>query len=267
MKKYLLIPVISLLIGLSFAGEVFAVSGFIPKQIWYSKENLIEGDTVDVYTSVWNGEEDSILVKVDFYDYDVLLGSREIIVKPQELKEVSVKWKITAGEHLISAKIVSSVVIIGEDKKNVSLRYIKTTSDKQEIEKLKVKTNEENKEEKTLTDSFFVDDILPENVSATINESYTNVDNFRAKTSSKLLEEKEKAKEQVESLKDDNLTKDLLSSKKSAEDITKKPFAYVKLFILSVLSFIFENKIVFYGLIVLVTFYFIRLIFRSFKHK
>ena len=81
-------------------------SGLIPGQIWYSSEKLVEGQTVNIYTAVWNGGKNPITMKVEFYDKNVILGSREVVVDPFELKNVSIPWKITAGEHAISAKII-----------------------------------------------------------------------------------------------------------------------------------------------------------------
>lgn len=252
--------------GLAIAGDVFAVSGFIPKQIWYSKEKLTEGETIEIHTPVWNGESESILVKVEFYNHQILLGSREIVIRPQELKDVFISWKVTAGEHLISAKIVSSVVILGEEKKNVSLKYIKTDPDKLEVEKEKIIVNENNFNIAN-QENLIGEGLLPEKVTITINESYNSVDDFRTKTSEKLVSSKEKAQEEVETIKNLSVSKDEAVKNRKIEEIVKKPFAYIKLFSLSVLSFIFENKIVFYGLIVLIVFFVFKKIYKSFRHK
>ena len=80
-------------------------SGFIPGQIWYSSEELIEGQTVNIHTAIWNGEKNSITAKVEFYDKNVILGTRNIIVASETSKDVSISWKVTAGDHLISASI------------------------------------------------------------------------------------------------------------------------------------------------------------------
>ena len=266
MKKKLLISIFVVLFGMSIASPALAVSGFVPKQIWYSKEKLIEGETVDIHTSIWNGETDTVLVKVGFYDEETVLGSREVMVKPQELKDVSITWKVTAGEHIISAKIISSVVVIGDDKKDVSLRYTKTDEDKQDVEKQKkvvekVKTTE--------SETSIVDDILPEKVANSVNAGYNSVDTFRTQTSDKLNTEKDKVKEEVKLLKKEEESKkeNVSSTNKKIDEVVKKPFAYIKLFLVSVLSFIFAHKIVFYGLLAFITFYILRLIYRKIRHK
>ena len=75
------------------------------------------------------------------------------------------------------------------------------------------------------------------------------------------------AKEEVETIKNTDSSKDTSIKDKKTEDVVKKPLAYMKLFVFSVLSFIFENKIVFYGLIILVVFFIFKRIFQSFRHK
>jgi hypothetical protein len=267
MKKNLLASVVVLFLGLTLAGEAVAISGFIPKQIWYSKEKLIEGEMVEIHTPVWNGENDPVLVKVEFHNHEILLGSREVIIRPQELKDVFISWKVTAGEHLISAKIVSSVVIVGEEKKNVSLRYTETDSDKLEVEKEKKIIEKEVKADDSEPETLISEGLLPEKVTVTINEGYSSVDDFRVRTGDKLSINKDKAKEEVETIKNTDSSKDASIKDKKTEDVVKKPLAYMKLFVFSVLSFIFENKIVFYGLIILVVFFIFKRIFQSFRHK
>lgn len=133
MKKYLIFTIFSIILSLTFFSRVFAISGFIPKQIWYSVENLVEGETIEVHTSVWNGENKSFLLKVEFNDKNILLGSRELTIGPSELEDVFIFWKVTEGEHLISAKIVSSEVIVSGKKENITLRYTQTSGDKQNV--------------------------------------------------------------------------------------------------------------------------------------
>jgi len=59
MKKYFisLFVFLSVVFVMPVYAEVSAGSGFIPGQIWYSEESLIEGNTVNIHTAVWNGEK------------------------------------------------------------------------------------------------------------------------------------------------------------------------------------------------------------------
>jgi hypothetical protein len=65
MKKYFLFFLIILSVILAFPvyAETLVNSGFIPGQIWYSKAALVDGDTINIHTAIWNGEKDSISAK------------------------------------------------------------------------------------------------------------------------------------------------------------------------------------------------------------
>lgn len=266
MKKYLLFTIFSILLSFTVYTSAFAISGFIPKQIWYSAETLVEGETIEVHTSVWNGESKSFLVKVEFYDGSTILGDREVTIGPSELKDVYVLWKITAGEHTISAKIISSEVVISGKKENITLRYTQTTSDKQNVLAKVIE-----KEPVVVEDKVSVSkSVLPESVNNTISKSYNTVDNFRTETVTKLEKNKEEAKKEVAQIKKESGSvagSEAVSKKASTEDAIKKPLAYVKLFLTSALAFIFGNKIVFYGLLVLIVFYIFKLIFKAIRNR
>lgn len=267
MKKYLLFTIFSILISFSVWSPALAVSGFVPKQIWYSAETLVEGETVEVHTAVWNGESKSFLVKVEFYDDSTVLGDREVTIGPSELKDVYVLWKVTAGEHTISAKIISSEVVVSGKKESITLRYTKTSTDKQNV---LAKEKEEEEESIVAEDTVSVkESILPESVSKTISQSYGTVDNFRSETAVKLEKNKEEAKEKVAQIKkESDVSNGESSSKKiSTEDAIEKPLAYVKLFLTSALAFIFSHKIIFYGLLALVVFYIFKLIFKAIRNR
>jgi hypothetical protein len=266
MKKYLLFILFSILLNFSVYSEVFAISGFVPKQIWYSAETLVEGDTVEVHTAVWNGESKTFLVKVEFYDNKTILGDREVTIVPSELKDVYVLWKVTAGEHTILAKIISSEVVVSGVKESVTLRYTQTASDKQSISEREIEKESVTTEENVT----ILKNILPENVDETISKSYSTIDNFRNETAVKLEKNKEEAKKEVAQIEEENDKADsseVSSEKNRTEDVIKKPLAYVKLFLNSVLAFIFGNKFVFYGLLIFIVFYFFKLIFKAIRNK
>lgn len=275
MKKFILSTFIVLtLIIIPTYTKAETNSGFIPGQIWYSKQTLTEGETVNIHTAVWNSEKDPISAKVEFYDKNVLLGARDITVASLELKDVSISWKITAGDHLISAKITSSTATVGGKKENIVLGRVSTSSDKQVVsvvvknnkgesitETNPIKTQLENTGEK-------INDLLPEKVSTTISDTFVVVEDFRDRSYVSISEEKAKTKIEVDAFNNEETTlTDTTVSKKSIEDGTKKPITYIKLFLLSVLTFIFGNKYVFYGLIIFIVFLILRFIFRRIRNK
>ena len=249
-------------------------SGFISGQIWYSKDILKEGETVNIHTAVWNGEKDQLSVKVEFYDKNVILGVRDITINSLELKDVYVPWKITSGDHTISAKIIYSITTVSGEKKNIVLVRNETSDDKKFIPaEIKKETNasvgSENKlEEKALKVGSQISDILPENVNSSIENNFNKLEVLREETLKDVVAIKDKAQEDVNLIKGNNPSAvEILNEKKDVEYIVKKPIAYIKLFLFSILSFIFDNKIIFYGLLIIIIFYLLRYTYRKIRNR
>lgn len=274
-KSFLLIFfVLSIFLPNITNAENSNVSGFIPGQIWYSKDDLIEGETVDIHTAIWNGEKNSLSTKVEFYDKNVILGTREIVVAPSELKDVYVSWKITSGDHVISAKIISSLSNVSGKKEKIVLNRISTSSDKQSVSTV-VKNDlgevvSGSNLVKTQIDKVGseINNIIPKEINNSFSDSFNVVDNFRNKTSDKVDINKEKAQEEVSIFKNEVKEKtNIKSENKDIQDSIKKPLAYIKLFLFSVLSFIFGNKFVFYALLFILVFYLARFIYRKIRNR
>lgn len=276
MKKYLLFLLIifSVAFSLPAYAEVLPNSGFIPGQIWYSEDKLIEGETVNIHTAVWNGEKNSLSAKVEFYDKNVILGSRDVILLPSELKDVYVPWKVTSGDHVISAKIVSSEVTVSSKKEKVVLTRIATSNDRQFVSVVAkndqgeaVSGDSEIKDQINKT-SAEINSIVPEKVSTSISNGFTVVDNFRDKTFTQVTAVKDETQKEINLIKSEEkvVTKNL-NEKSNIEDAVKKPIAYIKLFLFTFLSFIFGNKIVFYGILIFVAFLILRFIYRKIRRR
>jgi len=278
-KKFL----ISFLFCVSFIpfayAEVPITTGFIPGQIWYSKEPLVEGDTVKVYTAIWNEDSDPLSAKVTFYDKNVILGTRDIVVPSSEVKDVSVSWQVTSGDHVISAKIVSSSLksekvtltrsSTAEDRKTVSVTL--KTSDGSTA------TNSDIINSQIDNVSSMVTGVLPSSVSTPISKGVDTLDTFRNTTSAKIDSAKKDTQKQIDafSIKDTSVKKTDKAKTLSDENIKntqalsqiEKPIAYVKLFFLTVFSFIFNSKVIFYGLIALLVFVLIRYLYRKIRNR
>lgn len=269
MKKFFITFFILISISLSqnIYAEVLSGSGIIPGQIWYSKDSLIEGDTVAIHTAIWNDKSYDISVKVEFYDGKVLLGERNVDIKSNELKDVNISWKITAGEHNILAKISSSLKDESSGaKESITLTRVSTMTSKNSVEK--VIKNEEG-ETVSLTNEVKdkVDEFMPEGVSDFVSTNFNVVEKFRNDNSAKVSTLKDNAKDELEVIKNTDKNNNDKEIKKSFEESTKEPIVYVKLFLLSVLSFIMNNSLVFYGLSVLIVFYVLRFIYRKIRHR
>ncbi len=249
-------------------------SGLIPGQIWYSSEKLVEGQTVNIYTAVWNGGKNPITMKVEFYDKNVILGSREVVVDPFELKNVSIPWKITAGEHAISAKIISSTINISGKTETVNLNQKETEADKHSIsvvardEKGNVVSGSDIVKNQISKTGSKINDILPDSLNDNVSNIFAKIENFRETMSVKLVNNKKKTQTEIDLIKSESSSGgENIKQKESIEDGIKKPISYIKLVILTILVLIFTTKVVFYGLLILIIFYILRFIYRKIRNR
>lgn len=266
-----------LIIFTFFCGHVYAAdvsnTGFIPGQIWYSENPLVEGQTVKVYTAVWNGDNYPLEANVEFYDKNVILGTRSISVPKDTIQNVSISWKVTAGDHVISAKILSSKIIESGKSSPVVLERNTTEEDRKFVSKLieqidgtPVSSTDaiKNKLDETKAN---LSDVLPNSLATPISNSLSSVDDFRDETYTKITVSKDETKKEIESLNNKNTVKGTSTSpsKVSKKSLggADKPIAYIKLFFLSIFSFIFGTPFVFYLVIAFLLFLIIRSIYRK----
>ena len=108
--------------------------GFIPANIWYSKDPFQEGDKIKVYTLVYNPAERELSCTVIFFDNTTLLGTKNITVSAKSVKDASIDWTVTAGEHVIFAKIENAKFLISKDNyEEVYLAENKTEESKRSV--------------------------------------------------------------------------------------------------------------------------------------
>lgn len=118
--------VLSFVFGLLIAGTAQAADfGFIEGNLWFSKNTFFSGETVRIYSAVFNRGETAVAGQVEFYDNDVKIGTADFSeVKSGVLKEVRIDWQATEGNHVFSAKIVGS-----SEQTGTSSRFIDTDTD------------------------------------------------------------------------------------------------------------------------------------------
>jgi hypothetical protein len=123
---------LSILIVPSFVFAETLNAGFVQGNIWYSKDIFFVGETVRIYSGIFNGGSSDVLGTATFYDNNNLIGSTEFSVAGGgRLREVWVDWKVTEGEHAISAKILSAKVSkVGTQPKDATLVSAETLKDK-----------------------------------------------------------------------------------------------------------------------------------------
>ena len=280
MKKYFFFFIlIYLFIAPCVYGAEVTNTGFIPGQIWYSKDSLLEGETVKIYTALWNSGNSPLSAKVEFYDKNVILGTRDIVIPALQVKEVSVSWKVTSGDHSISAKIISPSITTGGKKEMITLENISTETSRKFVP---VAINTIEGKPATSADiiksqidkaTSSLDNILPASISNPVTENVSAIDDFRVDTFKDITKTKIETEKRIDeikkaealSLKNEKAGK--VQSKVGIDTATDKPIAYLKLIFLSILSFVFSSKIVFYAIIVFVVFLILRYIYRKIRNR
>lgn len=270
MKKYFFILMISFSILLTSTAFAEVNNGFILDQIWYSDNSPKEGDLINIYTAVWNGNDSSLSVKVEFYDKNVILGTREFVVPAQKLQETSVSWKVTSGDHSISAKIISSTLNTSNGKKESIIFDDNTTKiDKKFIpvvvkkEEDRVSTSNDLVKDELEKVGGKIEEILPPSVNEKVSVGMNFIETFREGTLSEIIESTNETENKISQLKNPQIG----AYSDGTESATERPIAQVKLFFLKILKVIFSNKFIFYGLIILFIFYILRGIYRKIRNR
>jgi major membrane immunogen (membrane-anchored lipoprotein) len=242
-----------------------AQTGLIPGSIWFSKEKLVEGEIVTIYTAVWNASKETLSGTVVFSDKEVILGTREFKVPGESLEDISIEWSVTAGDHIISANVTNATYLTKEGKTTTaSLTQSTAKKEKQFVPKTVVQKEEGVVEEKpTLLDT--IQSYTPESVTNVVSASTKSSESFREGTGTYLETKKDAIKDQIQ---EEKIAKE--SGTVKAEQVKSKthtPLLYVGLFFTTIGSFIFNNTIIFYGLGALILFFILKKIYRKFFPK
>jgi hypothetical protein len=270
--------------------------GFPEDSLWYSKDELIVGDVVKIYTLILNGESVSLSGTVHFYDRDVLLGEKKITVEKNDAKVVSLDWKVTEGEHQFSARF-SQATLLESDGKKISVvpSNPETKKDTVYVEKpvtqkadstlnANVTSSDSSVDKNSLTADVskatdYIKDKTPDNVEEKISDTTSTIENFRETWEENFKEKKEDEQLSLDALNEyyedrlrakeeadvDNYVKQTYVDS-SGENILKKPLHYVSIFFYSLLAFVLGNALVFYGLGLLIVFLVLRTIYRSLRN-
>ncbi len=98
--------------------------GFMPGTMWVSDDTPTVGQTITLYTVVYNGSDGTLVGTVEFLDGTTLLGRRDISLANGEVKDVSLDWKATLGTHTFSVVFVNAQVSNpGKETADVSPTY------------------------------------------------------------------------------------------------------------------------------------------------
>ena len=244
-------------------------AGFVPGNIWYSVDPFEEGDKIKIYTVLFNPDQREFSGTVIFFDKATFLGKKDFIVGARGVKDISIDWTAAIGDHVIFAKIENAKFLISAGKyEDVYLSGNQTEESKRTVNK-KIIPNTiigDNLKEGILETSSksienlgkLIEEKTPDIIAKSIVISSNTIENFRENIGSFAKDNKEETKKELDEIK---------SGKTDEGTATKtdkfvRPFKYIKLFLLSLVSFIFNNKLIFYGLSVLAIFFLLRYIWR-----
>jgi hypothetical protein len=262
-------------------------AGIIPANIWYSKDPFEAGDKIKIFTVVYNRDARELSGTVIFFDHDVFLGKNNFTVPAKSVRDVSIDWTATAGDHVIFAKIENAKFLISAGKyEEVYVVENKTEDSKRTVS---VKIDPKSPIDSTVTASG-VKKIVAENTPAfitrAIDSTVNTLESIREKANTYATDEKIVLKKEIavidqkelesatlpegtiEKAADKGSSSVLLDkSKTTPEKATlgpkvERPLKYLGIFLLNVGSFIFGNKIVFYLLLVVIVFFIFRFFWR-----
>lgn len=286
----------------SFAAEeILKNVGFLPSNIWYSKDPFFAGDKIRVYTVIFNGSDSDLEGQVEFYDNGVSIGKTDFsLAGGGRIRDIWINWMATGGNHTISAKIINPKISApGEAERPIVIANAETgtnertvdfdinkngIADSKEIVKNAIATGESVILSKIDNVVKKVNEFVPvKPVIETVKAKVEVVDDFREAQEKKVSSALNVVKKELENLKasengaktdsgtpkspigqsiKDKNAKDGSGSVKLDKTIAEKPFKYVYLFFLSILEYILKIKVLFYGLLSLTIFLTGRLAYR-----
>ena len=115
MKRFPIYITLSIL--LLFVPSVYAEginAGFPSQPLWVSKTNATAGETISLFTAVYNGDNEKLLGTVAFTVDGERVGGKDIAIEGGASELISVEWRAIAGEHSIAAMIEGTSIAIAQ---------------------------------------------------------------------------------------------------------------------------------------------------------
>src|SRR3989339_746947 len=255
-KKILIILFLILCtIPIKTYSQSFSKAGFIPGNIWYSPDPFEEKDIIKIHTIVFNPEDKQFLGDVIFFDNDVFLDKKSFSVQAKEIKEVEISWTVTAGKHKIFAKIENAKLLLPNGKfEEIYIAQNKTEENIREVEK-KIILKTVNLDPYSIID----------NISINSSESIQNIRNtIKENTPSFIVEPATLTANVIETIQNEIKAINITNQKNNTEKENKfiKPLKYLELFFFTLLSYIFNIKFIFYGILFIIIIFILRYFWR-----
>ncbi len=247
-------------------------AGFVPGNIWYSIDPFEEGDKIKIYTLIFNPDERELSGTVVFFDNNIFLGKKDFIALAKGVKDISIDWMATVGAHNIFGKIENAKFLVSKGKyEEVYLAENETSKSSRTVsKKIILKTTNISENPDSIIDSVssigsesikniekVIEEKTPEFITKPVILTTNTIEKLRSDTGTFLKEEKETVQNQIKALNNAKTSGDTENTEASK---FLKPFKYTELFFFTFLSFIFNNKFIFYIILAFIIFFLLRYI-------
>lgn len=130
MKKFIIIfLLVNSCVPFAYAADsIIKNAGFVPANIWYSKDPFFSGDKIRVYTILFNGSAYDLEGVVKFFDNGVSIGETNFSISGGgRVRDIWIDWESKEGKHTITARITGATAsLAGGVKRPIILDNIET---------------------------------------------------------------------------------------------------------------------------------------------
>ncbi len=234
-----------------------AATGFVNSPLWITPEKPNEGDEVTLSALFHNAESSAVSGSILFYDGNVLLAEKQVILHPDEVATVSTSFKISAGTHVFSASTKNmqessttgslQVITVPNSVVKLPLQFVPKTitlaaaadGTAASGDSTSIILKQVDKAQASVLSA------LPAGTKKTVANTVNAVDNWRSSNA-------------------ETFTKKSTAAKRAS---TTSPFTYVKYILFSGLSWLFSSAIIFYVAGLLIIYFLFRTIFRKLRKR
>ena len=263
--------------------NVFAGTGFLGGPMWITPETPSDGDLVSLSALFHNAEPNQLSGDVLFYDGNVLLGKKSTIISSGGISTTTVSFRISAGDHTFSAITGNLVEVLSNGKtepfalspQTVQLPKIFVPSKAGNPLNASIIPGPTNPSSSSVSPNNplagvinQVNDIkgnlissIPSSITSPVTDTASSVETWRSNNSDALSQAIKNASTQIKdvnSLASDQLKK--YGKVSLSTNFIDRPFAYVKLFFFTLLSFLYSHSVVFYAIALVFLYIFVKFI-------
>ena len=248
-----------------------ASTGFLGGPMWISPEAPSDGQLVNLSALFHNAEPNELTGDVVFYDGDVLLGRKTISISSGGVATATVSFRVGAGDHLFSATIGNLFESTGGSQSEPFALSPETV----QLPKISVSPKAGNELQASVVSSVGEqNDLSPNspiapvvaqvnklqgNVIASIPDSIKNpvstvaenIDTYRAENAGVFDKATKSSSDTVKSINALAAAQQKQYGKVPlSTTMVDRPFAYLKLFFFTLMTFLYSHELVFYGTII-----------------